>query len=97
MTSRDFCYWMQSLFEVAELKTLNEKQMETVRCHLAMVFIHEIDPSFPAGQQDALQEAHDGPPPPPPPSPVIPLPLPGTVIPHSPGIGLDPHTTMFKC
>ena len=46
MTSRDFVYWLQGLFELAEPKTLNTKQTELIRKHLAMVFIHEIDPSM---------------------------------------------------
>jgi hypothetical protein len=46
MTSRDFAYWMQSLFEVAEMTTFNKKQTEIIKRHLAMVFVHEIDPSM---------------------------------------------------
>lgn len=58
MKSRDFCYWLQGLFEVGELTELNAKQVATIRQHLNMVFIHEIDPSFPVDQQQALDEAH---------------------------------------
>lgn len=58
MNSRDFCYWLQGLFEVAEPKTLNEKQVDLIKRHLNMVFIHEIDPSFPQDQQQALDQAH---------------------------------------
>lgn len=46
MTSRDFVYWLQGLFELGEPLTLNKKQTEAIRRHLAMVFIHEIDPSM---------------------------------------------------
>jgi hypothetical protein len=53
MQSRDFVYWLQGLFELAEPLTLNKKQTELIRKHLAMVFIHEIDPSM-------GDEAHQG-------------------------------------
>lgn len=60
MNSRDFCFWMQGLFELGDPKTLNEKQTDLIKKHLNMVFIHEIDPSFPAEQQEALNDAHSG-------------------------------------
>ena len=44
MKSRDFCYWLQGVFEVGELKTLNEKQRQQIKNHLNLVFVHEIDP-----------------------------------------------------
>lgn len=37
---------------------LSAAQVECIRRHLAMVFVHEIDPSFPKEQQEALDEAH---------------------------------------
>ena len=60
MTSRDFAYWLQGYFELTESPTLNEKQTQLVKAHLAMVFIHEIDPSFPEDQQEPLNQAHNG-------------------------------------
>lgn len=60
MNSREFSYWLQGLFEVAEPTTLNEKQVELIKRHLNMVFIHEIDLSYPTDQQEALNEAHNG-------------------------------------
>lgn len=60
MKSRDFCYWLQGYFEISDSKALNPAQVEVMRNHLAMVFIHEIDPSFPAEQQEALRAAHEG-------------------------------------
>ena len=63
MTSRDFCFWLQGLFELGEVSMLNEKQTDLIKRHLAMVFIHEIDPSMsddPEVQQQ-LQDIHDGP------------------------------------
>jgi hypothetical protein len=47
MTSRDFCYWLQGVFEGAKVTSLNEEQVKVIKNHLSMVFIHEIDPSFP--------------------------------------------------
>lgn len=71
MTSRDFCYWLQGFFELKDATTnvplsLNPTQTETVRKHLALVFIHEIDPSAgPPEHQAKLDEVH-GPQPKPP-------------------------------
>lgn len=64
MTSRDFCYWLQGYFELTEeldtalVKDFSRSQLATIKNHLNMVFIHEIDPSFPAEQQLALDAAH---------------------------------------
>lgn len=58
MKSVEFCYWLQGLFEVGEPKDLNEKQTDLIRKHLNMVFIHEIDASYPSHQQQKLNEAH---------------------------------------
>jgi hypothetical protein len=46
MTSRDFCYWLQGFFELTNDVQIDPKQNEKIRNHLAMVFKHEIDPSF---------------------------------------------------
>ena len=43
MESKSFCYWLQGLFELAETKELNEKQVETIKNHLKLVFLYEID------------------------------------------------------
>lgn len=59
MTSRDFCYWLQGLFELGYYRTLSEEQVVVIRNHLNMVFYHEIDPSFPKEQQEELQHIHD--------------------------------------
>lgn len=58
MTSRDFCYWLQGLFEIGKPKTLDAEQIALIQAHLNMVFLHEIDPSFPKEQQEALNKAH---------------------------------------
>ncbi len=66
MTSRDFAYWMQGLFELSDPKSLDEKQTALIKQHLAMVFEHEIDPSMGnEAHQSALDAIHNlGPPPP---------------------------------
>lgn len=59
MTSRDFCYWLQGLFEVGNPKALDERQTEMVKSHLALVFVHEIDPSAgDAAHQAKLNKLH---------------------------------------
>jgi hypothetical protein len=60
MTSRDFCYWLQGLFELSGAKSLDEEQTATIRAHLAMVFAHEIDPSQGTPEhREELQRLHD--------------------------------------
>ena len=48
MSSRDFCYWLQGFFEIASENapalTLSNEQVELIKKHLDLVFIHEIDP-----------------------------------------------------
>jgi len=58
MTSRDFCYWLQGYFELSDGGRFTAEQSETVKRHLAMVFVHEIDPSFPSEQQSTLDKVH---------------------------------------
>jgi len=65
MTSRDFCYWLQGYFEVAAdagrdgFEVLTIGQIECIKKHLALVFKHEIDPSFgPAEKQVLLNKIH---------------------------------------
>lgn len=64
MTSRDFCYWLQGFFELTGENVeahLNPAQTKMVRDHLALVFQHEIDPSFGTPEERAeLQKTHDG-------------------------------------
>lgn len=60
MTGRDFCYWLQGLFELAEPTTLNENQTKAIRAHLALVFKHEIDPSAGGPEHQAeLNKIHE--------------------------------------
>lgn len=58
MTSEQFCFWLQGMFEVTEPKTLNEHQTELVKKHLELVFIHEIGPTM-TKKKPELQEIHD--------------------------------------
>ena len=61
MTSRDFCYWLQGLFELGNPESLTPGQIQVIRNHLNMVFYHEIDPSFGGPEvQGALNEIHSG-------------------------------------
>ena len=86
MTSRDFCYWLQGLFELGGPKALDEKQTDLVKRHLAMVFVHEIDPSIDKASPDTkklLDKLHEEGAKPP---PAIPT--------HGPGC---PGTPVFRC
>lgn len=60
MKSRDFAFWLQGYFEVsASNPGLTPAQVEVIKRHLALVFIHEIDPSMgDAKAQDALNKIH---------------------------------------
>lgn len=57
MTSRDFCYWLQGFFELSKYLEVDKDQMESIKKHLDMVFVHEIDPSFP--NQKELNKIHN--------------------------------------
>lgn len=59
MTSRDFCYWLQGFFEIASDAVPTAAQAECIKRHLALVFKHEIDPTFGgADKQKALDKIH---------------------------------------
>lgn len=64
MTSRDFCYWLQGALELCGVtEGFTQEQVWLIQKHLALVFVHEIDPS--AGgpeKQAALNEVHGAPP-----------------------------------
>jgi hypothetical protein len=69
MTSRDFVYWLQGYFEIlgstgnrdTNEGALTSGQVECIRKHLAMVFIHEIDPSHGGKEhQGTLTNVHAG-------------------------------------
>jgi len=46
MTSRDFAYWLQGFFEISGTNIIDVGQVEMIKKHLNLVFIHEIDPSI---------------------------------------------------
>ncbi len=62
MTSKDFCYWLMGMFELTNIETLNAKQVETIKNHLKLVFLYEIDPSYSKDKtvQQIFQNIHDG-------------------------------------
>lgn len=60
MTAVQMCFWLQGLFELANPTSLDARQTDLIRRHLAMVFKHEIDPSYPAEQQQILDDIHAG-------------------------------------
>jgi hypothetical protein len=62
MTSRDFVYWLQGFFEISNPETITPEQIETIKKHLALVFVHEIDPSMgPDEHQEKLDKVHNEP------------------------------------
>lgn len=76
MTSRDFCYWLQGYLEIQAARPqpangvgLTAEQVAVIQAHLAMVFVHEIDPQFPNAVK--LNTLHHGLPPAGPPKDAI--------------------------
>lgn len=62
MSSRDFCFWLQGFFEINGGATaISAVQAECIQKHLSLVFVHEIDPSFPVAEQATLNEIHGKP------------------------------------
>jgi hypothetical protein len=60
MTSVQFAYWLQGLFELGKPESLDKEQTTLIKQHLAMVFKHEIDPSAgSAAHQAELSELHN--------------------------------------
>ena len=59
MTSRDFAFWLQGFFEVANPSTIGSKETDMIKNHLNLVFKHEIDPSMGDDKhQQVLNEIH---------------------------------------
>lgn len=46
MNERDFCYWLQGLFELQDPDFLNEKTTKIIKDHLALVFKKETPNYF---------------------------------------------------
>lgn len=59
MKSVEFCYWLQGMFELSDPDELDETQTQLIRKHLALVFKHEIDASYPPEQQASLGAIHN--------------------------------------
>lgn len=64
MKAVEFCYWLQGFIEVGNPTSVSDEQFDMIKRHLGLVFIHDIDPSYPAEQQEKLNEVHNGPLPP---------------------------------
>jgi hypothetical protein len=61
MKSRDFCYWLQGMFELTATTQLDAIQTDKIKRHLALVFKHEIDPQAgDATEQVKLNVIHAG-------------------------------------
>lgn len=59
MTARDFAFWLQGAFEVTGATVLTAEQVDVIKRHLALVFVHEIDPSMgPPKKQAELNKVH---------------------------------------
>ena len=60
MTSRDFVFWLQGFYELTDPTTLNAQQTDLIKRHLALVFVHDIDPTMGnAEQQEKLNSIHN--------------------------------------
>lgn len=69
MTPVQYCYWLQGFFEISENSecteiTLTQKQIQTIRAHLNLVFFHAIDPENLKGTSELdkikYSKIHDG-------------------------------------
>lgn len=63
MKATEFAYWLQGFFELTDPKELlSPKQVETIKNHLKLVFLYEIDPSYSKDKvvQAIFQNIHDG-------------------------------------
>jgi hypothetical protein len=58
MKATEFCYWLQGMFELTEVKSLNEEQTDLIRRHLAMAFQHDIDKRPSEEEQAKLNKLH---------------------------------------
>lgn len=60
MTAVEFAYWLQGFFELSEGTTpMSAAQVDLVKKHLALVFVHDIDPKAgDAKTQEALNMVH---------------------------------------
>lgn len=59
MKERDFCYWLQGLFELQDPDFLNEKTTKMIKDHLALVFRKET-PKFTGVTTNYNSDASNG-------------------------------------
>lgn len=48
MQAKDFCFWLQGMFEVVDPKELTSEQVAIIKQHLALVFKHDPTMAHPA-------------------------------------------------
>lgn len=66
MKATEFCYWLQGFFELNQAaeqytKQLTPEQVEIIQRHLALVFVHDIDPQAgPPEYREILNDIHSG-------------------------------------
>lgn len=63
MEAKNFVYWLQGFFELSKTnEPLSLEQIQTIKNHLKLVFLHEIDPSYSDNKvvQQIFQNIHDG-------------------------------------
>ncbi len=63
MKSDQFIYWLNGFFELSEKdKPLSVEQVQIIKNHLKLVFLHEIDPSYSDNLEvrTIFQNIHDG-------------------------------------
>ena len=61
MKAEHFCFWLQGFFELSDVKELSEREIDIIKKHLNMVFIHDIDPKMGSAKHQAeLNDAHAG-------------------------------------
>ena len=64
MTAVNFAYWLQGFFELSstqqQANMLTIEQINIIKRHLALVFVHDIDPNAgPKPHQDNLNAIHN--------------------------------------
>lgn len=64
MKATEFCYWLQGYFELhgdIGAEGLSKRQVDLIQNHLALVFVHDIDPQAgPSKYQAELNKIHGG-------------------------------------
>ncbi len=64
MMARDFIYWLQGYLELTpdQPAPLSAQQVEKIRRHLALVFVHDLDPTLKSQNkriEELAQKIHD--------------------------------------